>query len=61
VSKKDVAVMGTGTSITMCTSMELVKGMMSQLTGAQIAKNMDKSHTDRDADGARGGGKHFVD
>ncbi len=61
VGKKDVAVMGTGTSITMCTSMELVKGMMSQLTGAQIAKNMDKSHTKRDADGARGGGKHFID
>ncbi len=61
VSKKDVAVMGTGTSITMCTSMELVKGMMSQLTGAQIAKNMDKSHNERHADGARGGGKHFID
>lgn len=61
VSKDQAAVIGTGTSITMCTSMELVRGMMSQATGSQIAKNMDKSHTDRDADGATGGGKHFVD
>lgn len=61
VGKQDVAVMGTGTSITMCTSMEMVRGMMSQLSGAQIAKNMDKSHADRDAGGAHGGGQHFID
>ena len=61
VGKQDVAVMGTGTSITMCTSMELVRGMMGQLTGPQIAKNMDKSHDKRDPGGATAGGKHFVD
>ncbi|MCO4762329.1 MAG: peptidoglycan-binding protein [Myxococcales bacterium] len=61
VSKDQVAVMGTGTSITMCTSMELVRGMMTQATGAQIAKNMSASHNERHADGARGGGQHFID
>ncbi len=61
VSKDQAAVMGTGTSITLCTSMELVRGMMSQMSGADIAKNMDKSHDSRDAAGAASGGKHFID
>ena len=59
VSKDDVAVMGTGESITMCTSIEMVRGMMQRATGAEIAAAMSKSHKDRSHDGKTG--EHFVD
>ncbi len=60
VTKEQATVMGTGTSITMCTSMELVRGMMTQQSGQQIAKAMDASHEKQHPGGAKGGGKHFV-